>query len=56
MTTYQLVLAVAGLTAIVASLTAMVLTRPRPTSLLEVTYLAVPVVGVIALVAAIARV
>jgi hypothetical protein len=51
----QIVLAVAGTLGIVASLLAMLVTRPRPTNPLEALYLVVPVAGVIALVAAVAR-
>jgi hypothetical protein len=53
MSAEQLVLALAGTAAIVASLIVVVVTRPRPASLLEVVYGAAPVLGVIALVAAV---
>jgi MFS superfamily sulfate permease-like transporter len=51
----QIVAAVAGTVAIVASLLAMLVARPRPTNSLEALYLVVPVAGVIVLVAAVAR-
>lgn len=53
MSAEQLVLALAGTAAIVASLVVVVVTRPRPASVLEVVYVAAPVLGVIALVAAV---
>jgi hypothetical protein len=56
MTAEQIVHAVAGTIAIVASLVAMVVTRPRPANPLDVLYLVVPVAGIIVLVAAVGRV
>lgn len=53
MTTDQVVLAAAGTLAIVSALAALVVTRPPPRSLLDVLYLAVPVLGVILLVSAV---
>jgi hypothetical protein len=50
----QVVLAAAGTLAIVSALAALVVTRPPPRSLLDVLYLAVPVLGVILLVSAVA--
>lgn len=55
MTMQQVVLAVAGILAIVSSLVAMVVTKPRPTGPLEALYLTVPVLGVIVLVTFIAN-
>jgi hypothetical protein len=53
MTAEQVVLAVAGTIAIAASMVALVVTRPRPRSILDSLYLMIPVAGVIALVGAV---
>jgi hypothetical protein len=50
MTAARVVLIVASSLAIVASVAAAIVTRPRPRTVLDVLYLAVPVLGVVALV------
>lgn len=55
MSVEQVVLAISGTAAVVASLLVVITTVPRPKSALEALYLALPAAGVIALVAAVAR-
>jgi hypothetical protein len=50
MTAARLVLIAAASVAIVAAVAAAIVTRPRPRTLLDALYLAVPVLGVVVLV------
>jgi FtsH-binding integral membrane protein len=50
MTAARLVLIAAASVAVVASVAAAFVTRPRPRTVLDVFYLAVPVIGVVVLV------
>lgn len=54
MTMSRLVLVVASGLAVIGSVAAAFLTRPRPRSALDVLYLAVPVLGVVVLVVSVA--